>query len=150
MTAPLQNNLDELQAELVRQRQALGDMQRRLAETKVTITSRNHAVSVSLDGQGNVVEIKFPSSKYRAMAPTELGALLVETIGQARTELTGQLAEFLGQLMPGTAVLEALNGDFNVETMLDDAIAEAASTHTFLESIVEIDDANASQSGEEQ
>ena len=75
MTTPLHNSLEEAYAELVSQREALNDMQHRLAEAGTTVTSKNRAVSVTIDGQGRVSEIKFLTSGYRSMAPTELECL---------------------------------------------------------------------------
>lgn len=133
MTTPLHNSLEESYAELVNQREALNDMQHRLAEVGTTVTSKNRAVSVTLDGQGKVSEIKFLTSGYRSMAPTELGALLVSTIADARAAVNNQIAEILQEVMPGTVVLDALNGDFDVNSVMDKAIAEAAADQSFFD-----------------
>lgn len=127
----MHNSIEEAYQELARQREALSDMQRRLNETGATATSKNRAVSVTLDGQGNVSEVKFLTGAYRSMAPAELGTLLVDTINEARASLTSQLAEVLQEVMPGSSMLDVLNGDFDLDTMMDEAISEAVSNQSF-------------------
>ncbi|MBN1171984.1 MAG: YbaB/EbfC family nucleoid-associated protein [Micromonosporaceae bacterium] len=132
---------------MARQHHALSDMQRRMAETGAVATSKNRAISVRLDGQGNVIEVKFLTGGYRSMAPAELGALLVDTIAEARAELTGQIADILGQVMPGSAVLDALNGNFDMDSMMDEVIAEAVDTQTFFDPGAVPDGPGASRQG---
>ena len=139
MTTPLHNSLEEAYAELNRQRAALHETQRRLTELGATVTSPNRAVSVTVDHQGAVSEIKFLTSGYRGMAPAELGALLVETIAQARTEITGQVAEVLGQLMPGRSMLDALTGEFDLDEIMDEALAEATAAQEYFDVLADGD-----------
>lgn len=148
MTTPLHNSIEQTYEELARQREALHDMQRRLAETGATVTSKNRAVSVTLDGQGNVIDIKFVTGAYRGMPPAELGTLLVATIAEARASVTGQVAEILEEMMPGSSMLDVLNGDFDLDEMMDEAISEAVSSQPFFN--VGPDDADSGVSGGEE
>ncbi|MDP9792688.1 DNA-binding protein YbaB [Catenuloplanes nepalensis] len=111
MSSPLHNQVEAAYAELSRQRAALAEVQTGLASTTSTVTSRNRAVSVTVDSRGAVTEIRFPTGAQRSMASAELGALLVETIEAARSEAMHRtVAAFDGLLPEGLPVAELLLG----------------------------------------
>lgn len=139
MSTPLHNSLEQAQAELANTMATFQEVRQRLADAGTTVTSKNRAVSVALDAQGNVSEIKFLTSGYRAMAPAELGALLVSTIAEARAVVTSQLAELFEPMMPGGSALDVLSGDFDLEAVMDKAFAETAADQRFFDLAVERD-----------
>lgn len=47
-----------------------------------------------------MTDLKFHGTRYRTMAPTELSALLLDTITRARQEALGQLDDVLGPVGP--------------------------------------------------
>lgn len=47
-----------------------------------------------------MTELKFHTTRYRAMAPSELSAVLIDTIGRAQREAIAHLEEVLGPIGP--------------------------------------------------
>ncbi|GAA4174708.1 hypothetical protein GCM10022251_74520 [Phytohabitans flavus] len=120
---PLYNDLEKAFAELERQREALTEMQQELAGAETTVTSKNRAVAVTINSQGRITEIKFPSGAYRSMAAPELGALLVDTIQLARDEMMQATAARFEGLMPGGLnPLDMMRGNLDIDAMMRDAL----------------------------
>jgi hypothetical protein len=57
-------------------------------------------VSATVDARGAVTELKFHTTRYRTMAPAELSAVLVDTIGKAQQEVAAKMEEILGPITP--------------------------------------------------
>ena len=58
--------------------------------------------------------------------------LVVSTIADARAAVNEQIAEDPREgVIPGTVVLDALNGDFDLNSVIDEAIAEASADQSF-------------------
>ncbi|MGW3652426.1 YbaB/EbfC family nucleoid-associated protein [Streptomyces sp. NPDC000878] len=77
-----------------------GQAQEALREVSGTATSKDRLVSATVDARGSVTELKFHTTRYRAMAPTELSAVLLDTIGRAQREAAAHLEEVLGPVGP--------------------------------------------------
>ncbi|MFD9287626.1 YbaB/EbfC family nucleoid-associated protein [Streptomyces sp. NPDC060030] len=73
-----------------------GQAQAALSEISATATSKDRLVTATVDARGTLTELKFNSSRYRSMAPTELAALLAETISKAQEDVHGQMMETFG------------------------------------------------------
>lgn len=111
MTGPLSNQVEQAMAEFERQKAAIGEIQSGLAATVSTVTAKNRAVEVTVDSQGAVATIKFPTSAYRTMSGSELGELLVATIRSARAEAMARtVAAFDAVLPAGVPMLDLLTG----------------------------------------
>ena len=100
MSSPLENQIQKAFAELQEQHQALAGFQQEATATRTTVTTKNRAITVEVDAHGDLLEIKFPSKAYRAMAPAELGALLVATIADARDQARAKAAASLRAAVP--------------------------------------------------
>lgn len=87
--------------EMIEKEQAkLGDFQRKIAETTTVVESRNKMLTVTLDGNGELQDLKFNTTAYRSMAPAELAAAITETLHKARE----QSLQTMQELMNGTGV----------------------------------------------
>jgi DNA-binding protein YbaB len=107
-------------ADLGRQREAVGTFQQELAEATTTVAPRNRSISVTVDGQGELVDIKFPSQSYRTMAPAELGRLIVDTVTEARAEARDKAVAMLRDLAPtGLPVGDILRGPVDLDTAME-------------------------------
>ena len=141
MTSPLHNRIEQAMAEFERNKAAIGDLQNGMAATQTTISPKNRSISVTVDGQGELVEVKFPSNAYRTMAPAELGRLIVDTVTEARAEARGKaVGMFESLLPPGLPVAGMLNGpvDFDdVMAQLNEVVREAQAT---IRTVTEEDD----------
>lgn len=126
MTSPLYNQVEQAFAELERKRAALARVQRDLANTSTTATSKNRAVSVTVNSRGDITELKFVTGAYRAMAPTELAQLIVDTIAAARTESMTNSAQMFRDLLPeNTPLLDMLDGKVDLDSLFDRAVRQA-------------------------
>lgn len=133
MTTPLHNGLEQAYAELARQKAALAEMQDRLSAVSASVTTRNRAITVTVDCRGNVSEIKFLTGAYRSMAPAELGALLVDAIAEAKQEVTAQAAGILQEVLPGQSMFDIMRGEVDIESIVDEAVAEATGFESFFD-----------------
>jgi DNA-binding protein YbaB len=123
MSSPLQNKIEQAYAEFEQQKVAISGFEREVAAAQTTVTAKNRAVSVTVDGRGDLVEIKFPTNLYRTMAPAELGSLLVETTKTARDQARESAADMFRGLVPaGVPVLDMLNGSVDFDEMMREAM----------------------------
>ncbi|MFE9360581.1 YbaB/EbfC family nucleoid-associated protein [Streptomyces olivaceoviridis] len=60
-------------------------------------TSKDRLVTATVDARGTLTELKFNSSRYRSMAPSELSAVLTETIAKAQKDVTDQMKDIFGE-----------------------------------------------------
>jgi DNA-binding protein YbaB len=126
MTADPTFSLAEATAELRRQQERLDAVRSQMRDIKSKATSKDGAITVTLDSRGEVSSIAFNTAKFRRMAPAELGAALVEVIRQARTQSREQVMSAYSQFIPGGLGLEdLLSGKGNLNRMFDDAVRKA-------------------------
>ncbi|WP_051797185.1 YbaB/EbfC family nucleoid-associated protein [Catenuloplanes japonicus] len=131
MTGPLHNQIEEAYAELERQREELAEVQSGLGDLQTTVTSKNRALSVTVNSQGRLTSIVFPSNAYRTMAGAELAGLLIDTIEQARTDAMHALVGRFESIMPsGLPMLDLFTGDsesggIDLDAMVREAVAFA-------------------------
>ncbi|HEX9540328.1 MAG TPA: YbaB/EbfC family nucleoid-associated protein [Streptosporangiaceae bacterium] len=126
MSSNLNFSLAEATAELRRQQERLQGVRSRLRDVKSKVTSKDGMITVTLDGRGDVSSIAFNTTKFRRMAPAELGAALVEVIGRARAQGREQVADAYREFLPpGLNMEEMLAGKADFGRMFDDAVQKA-------------------------
>jgi DNA-binding protein YbaB len=126
MTAELNYNFTDAVAELRRQQERLQNASSKLKDSKTTFRSKDGAITVGLDGSGEITSIAFNTTKFRRMAPAELGAALVETISQARAQSREQMLSAYRQFIPaGTGLDDLLAGKRDFSGAFDDAVRRA-------------------------
>jgi len=119
-------SLQEAIAELRRQQESLVDAREKLRGTGCKVASRDNAITVSMKSNGEIAAITFNTTKFRRMAPAELGAALTETINQASAEIRQQVVGAFGDYMPSSVDLEGvLTGKSDFSAMFDDAVRKA-------------------------
>jgi DNA-binding protein YbaB len=119
-------SLAEATAELRRQQERLQAVSTRLEEVKTKVMSKDGMITVTLDSQGSVSSVAFNTTKFRRMAPAELGAALVQVIKQAQTQARDEVMSAYRSFLPSGMGLDDLlsgKGDFN--SMFDDAVRRA-------------------------
>jgi DNA-binding protein YbaB len=110
-------------AALEREQRKLADVTRVIDEETVTVRAKDRSLSITLDGRGEVTNIAFNGTKYRAMAPAELAHLLVETIRAGRAQCVQKMAEAMGQpSLPGIDFAELASGNVNPMEVFDKLI----------------------------
>lgn len=100
MTSPLANQVEKALAEFQKQKAAISELESSLNGTFSTATSKKRELAVTVNNQGAVTEIKFPTSAYRTMSGAELGELLVTTIASAREEAVRKTVAAFEAVMP--------------------------------------------------
>jgi DNA-binding protein YbaB len=100
MSSPLNEQLEQVMAQFTEQRAKLEETQRELQKATVTVSPKDHLLTVTMGVAGELKDIKFHRNDYAAMAPAELSAILVETINKAR-EKAGAKAQAAFSSMAG-------------------------------------------------
>lgn len=96
--------------DMIEEQQAkLADFQQKIAETTTVVDSRNKMLTVTLDGNGELRDLKFNTTGYRSMAPAELSAVILETLQKAR----GQSMETMQEVMDDAGI----GGNINVKDL---------------------------------
>jgi DNA-binding protein YbaB len=98
--AELEDAMRDIMAEYEKARQDLATAQQQLAGISGKARSKNRMLSVTVDGHGNVSEVKLHGARWRNMPPGELGELIVATIKDAREAAQKEKGAVLGPLMP--------------------------------------------------
>jgi DNA-binding protein YbaB len=126
MSADTNYSLTEAVAELRRQQERLEKVSSNLREVKTKVRSKDGAITVTLDGGGEVSSITFNTTKFRRMAPAELGAALVETIKQARAKSREHVMKAYRSFIPaGVGLDDLFEGKADMSHVFDDAVRRA-------------------------
>jgi DNA-binding protein YbaB len=119
----MRDSIQEATDELRRQQERLLAIRGNLRDVTTKTRSKDGMVTVTTGGKGEVTSITFNTQKFRKMAPAELGAVLVETIGKAREQSRDRVIAAYRSFLPETMDLEnILKGKTDVNGMVDDAI----------------------------
>jgi YbaB/EbfC DNA-binding family len=124
MSTPMNNDIERAYAQFEASKRAIGELRGQLRGGTTTATSRNRALTVTVDGHGELSEIKFLTRSYRIMPSIELAALLVETIGEARRLSLAKATEAFQAVLPaGLPLAELVGGDLDIGQLMDGMIA---------------------------
>jgi len=98
-------------AELMRRyRRKLADLiglQSRMAESSATAASARQSVRVTVNGQGEITALEFPTGLYRRLPPAELSAEILAAARDAKAKAREPLRELLEPDLPdGPRLLE--------------------------------------------
>lgn len=118
-SSPYDQHIEELLGAYRRERAQIGELQRRMREVKASATAPRQALKVTVNSQGEVTAIEFPTGAYKRMAPVELSQMLVSTIQKARATAMAEVAEVLsGHLPEGISATELLQGKADLGGLL--------------------------------
>ncbi|MFJ2592317.1 YbaB/EbfC family nucleoid-associated protein [Streptomyces erythrochromogenes] len=93
MSNPLEERLAEALAEFEETRGRLDAAAAQAAAISVTVTAKDRAVEATVGAQGELTGLRFPTSRYRTMAPAELANVVMTTISSARAKAASQLLD---------------------------------------------------------
>jgi DNA-binding protein YbaB len=123
MSVDPQADFESAVAELRRTQERIKSVSENLRAKPTEVSSKDKMVTVAVDERGEVTSITFNTAKFRRMAPAELGAVLVETIRQARAVSRDRLMSAYKPLLPpGLDMSAMMTGKFNVDKMFDEAV----------------------------
>lgn len=92
--------IESLFEEYQRQRNSLTEMQQRMRQISATATSPRREVTVTVGQNGVITDIRFPTSAYRRLTPTDLTAVIMETYAEAKEQSMVQATAILAPMMP--------------------------------------------------
>ncbi|MFE0422434.1 YbaB/EbfC family nucleoid-associated protein [Streptomyces sp. NPDC058953] len=93
MTNHWEARLAEALTEFEETREQLNKAAAEATRISVTVTSKDRSVEATVGAQGELRSLRFPTSRYRSMAPAELSGALMSTIARARREAASQLLD---------------------------------------------------------
>lgn len=124
MTSAFESALNEVMADVEKQRDDLLRLHNSLDEVVGTARSKRRQVSAKVDARGEILELKLHGDTYRSMAATELANLIVDTIRQARQAAKEQMWESLADTLPeGVEVAKVIDGTQDWSEVLGNAVA---------------------------
>lgn len=92
--------LEHLQDQLERIRSGHAELQRRLRELRVTVTSADDLVRATVDARGQVESVELDPRVYQRPDSRRLAATVTATIQQAAAEAMEQVAELTRPFVP--------------------------------------------------
>jgi DNA-binding protein YbaB len=95
MTGTYDDEIEQLMTEYHKRRAAAGDRQRQIREITATAVAPRQTVKATVNVNGELVALEFPTGAYKRMAPNEL----TEAILAAVREASGKALEAFRELM---------------------------------------------------
>jgi DNA-binding protein YbaB len=119
MSTPYDRQIEELLDEYRKKRDEAVETQRQIGEITATVTAPKQVVKVTVNAQGEVSAIEFPTSAFRRLSPKELATTLVTTIQQARANALEKATGLASDRLPaGVTIAELLQGKANPTDLL--------------------------------
>ena len=79
-----------------RETRKLAELGRHWDEASTTVRAKDHSLEMTFDGRGELVDLVFNTSKYRAMPPAKLAAVIVETLAEGRRQAQQKMSDLMG------------------------------------------------------
>jgi DNA-binding protein YbaB len=111
--AAMRSELERLQAHLEELRDGHAELQRKLREIRVTVTSADGLVTVTVDARGQVEEITLDPRIYQRPDSRLLAATITAAIRQAAAEAMAQVMELTRPLIPDETLRAHLDLDLD-------------------------------------
>lgn len=110
--AALRNRLDEVYQRYTRMRDGVGQLQRRLSEMEVTLSSPDKTVLVTVGPQGRLIKVRLSERAYQHRSD-RLAELITETVTRAQASVAAAVQQLMRELVPDeTGIGEAVaSGD---------------------------------------
>ncbi|MCL6675201.1 YbaB/EbfC family nucleoid-associated protein [Streptomyces panaciradicis] len=122
---PVEERLAKAMELLESTRAAVADAEQRLRSAAVTVMSKDRSVEITVGPQGEVTALRFHDGKYRAMAPAQLSAVILQTLGQARSRMAQQVLDTYRPISEGMPQLTDVPGvEIDWEGLFGSMVAE--------------------------
>jgi DNA-binding protein YbaB len=122
MTSSFYDQIEKRKEQLRRKQEELAEVQQRLAGVQATATSKNHAITVTVDSHGEIVDIKFRTGAYRLMPGAELSRLLMDTIAAARSDAKAAVMDQFEKVLPDMPIRDLMEGRLDFGTLMSQRI----------------------------
>jgi DNA-binding protein YbaB len=108
-------DLEELMAQYRERRSRAGELQRQIAAVTGTATAQRQTVKVTVNVQGEITALEFPTGAYKRMTPVELAEVITSTIQAARAKALESMKSMLMPEMPaGMNFMDLMQGKADV------------------------------------
>ncbi|MFF3515817.1 YbaB/EbfC family nucleoid-associated protein [Streptomyces sp. NPDC002573] len=112
-------DLEEIQQQFENRLADFTSLHSRIQSIWASATSPRHLLTATVSAQGDVTHLKFHTDAYRAMAPSELESVVLETIQRARRDALDRMKELVAPLAPaGMSIDDVLAGRFDVKDIM--------------------------------
>lgn len=123
MMPGFQSILNDAMAELDRHRESASRLHEGMKEVTGSARSKRRQVSVTVDARGDITELKFHGTGYRALSPAELADTILDTIRLAREAAQSTLWESLHDTLPaGADVADLVSGRYDWNAAIGEAM----------------------------
>ena len=107
----LRASLEELAADHQRRTERLSQMREDIANLSVSARTRDGLVSVEVGSHGELRGIQFDPRVFDRMTPQRLSHTIMELVGQATADASGQAREVFASFMPDRLAEKLRNGE---------------------------------------
>lgn len=104
----------EVQGQYERMRGGLADLQQQLGRLRVTVTSTDELVTVTVDAKAQLISLELSPRTYQESDPRELAATITATVQRAGARATEQVTALMAGYLPqGSGATDFVRtGDF--------------------------------------
>ncbi|SDM43672.1 YbaB/EbfC DNA-binding family protein [Streptomyces sp. cf386] len=103
--------LKEIMAGYEKTRDAFLEAQQTLGRMSHTAESKDRSMSVTVNAQGRITDVKFRGTAYRSLPPAGLAALILETVTAAQLGLQREAAAVAAPVLAATEESSRFEGD---------------------------------------
>jgi DNA-binding protein YbaB len=96
----LRARFDEVYGQYQRLRSGLDDIQRRLADMRVSADSADGLVRATVGSRGQLTDLRLDRRAYRALTPDELSRIIVDTVQLAAARTTREVETLMAAYLP--------------------------------------------------
>ncbi|RSN39950.1 hypothetical protein DMC64_37030 [Amycolatopsis sp. WAC 04197] len=113
--------LEKALADLNAEREKLTELSRVWKEETTTVKAKDQSLSMTFDGRGDLVDLVFNESKYRAMPPAQLASVILETLRNGRAKSLERMNEImgLGESKGGLDLAAFAAGELDAEQIME-------------------------------
>lgn len=124
----LRARFDDVFGQYQRLRSGMDDIQRRLAELRVSAESDDGLVRATVGPRGQLVDLRLDPRAYRELSPEELSRAVVATVTKAAARTAQQVEELMSAYLPAdSGSLQFLrSNDFGALLRRPDAVMREA------------------------
>jgi DNA-binding protein YbaB len=127
MSAQLDQQMNDILANLRAQQARIQAASERLGNASATATSKDHTIEAVVDSRGRITTLKLKGTGYRKLAPAELADRIMDAIRSAQDAVARQATDALAGLLPtglGLGFGEGVSpdGTCDLDAMFDAAV----------------------------
>jgi len=114
----LRARFDDVFGQYQRLRSGMGELQQKLAATKVTASSKDRLVHATVGPRGQLVELRIEPRAYREHQPHQLADLITRTVQDAVDRTTEKVQELVAGYLPADSGAAGFLRDGNFDHLL--------------------------------